>query len=324
MVVFNLALLVWLVNTSPVNAQFIEDEENFIYETTDILEKITSSNHWERVHTKWSANIVNYVDSMDRFFSDDHVYEGGKDTRIRLSVGIRLKEGRDPDLIRKIKVRLSLPRTSDRLMLIFDDLVDSDDPAGPSDTFTDTSESHPNAGVRYILKKKERTELDADAGVRLGGTSQIYLRLRGTRQFTITDKLDFRWINTVTWYSSDGWVGKTEGQFNRKISDDLLFRSSTEVEIKEERSGVRPSQRFSLFKSYSHRRAVRYDIGGTWPETPDPEDTRYYTTVSFRRLLHSNWLYMEVEPGVEFTQEHDYAPRLSISVKFDIILGKVD
>lgn len=288
-----------------------------------IYDKMTSSNHWEQVHNKWSSAVINSAERIDRFFSDERLDDEGNDTRIKLSIGLSLKEKEDPEVLRRINIRLSLPRVSKRVQLVLSDLAESEDPSSATEALRDIADSRPDAAVRYNISERKRFKVDADAGVRFGSTVQILGRLRGSRQYVLSDKLQLRWINTFTWYSSDGLVGKTETQFNRQLADDWLFRSSSEIEWREDRSGIRPSQRLSLFKTYSNRRALRLDAGGTWPEVPDPEDIRYYSSVTFRRLIHSKWLFMEITPGVEFNEEHNYETQYFIKVLFDVIIGKV-
>ncbi|HMO50168.1 MAG TPA: hypothetical protein PKE26_05555 [Kiritimatiellia bacterium] len=289
-----------------------------------LINRLTNSNTWERWHASWSSNVVGAANYIDNFFGDKRLEEESDGTRLKLSLGFRLKEQEDPKLIHRANLRLSLPRINKRLQLVYEDLVESDDPNRPRDVLNDIGSSDPDAAIRYSIRERRRSKLDGDAGIRFGSPNQVFLRLRGTRRMKVTDRTDLRLTESVRWFSADGWVSTSEVQINRRMGWDWLFRSSSELEWAEEESGVRPSQTFSVFKTFSRRRALRFDIGGSWPETPNTREAKYFLSVAHRRLLHSNWLFFEVQPGVEFPQLDDYDPALFISVKLEMVLGKVD
>ena len=272
-------------------------------------------------HAKWSSNVLTAARYLDNFFADPRLDEESNGTRLKLSVGGQIKEGEKFDVINKVNLRLQLPRTSKRLQLVFEDLVESDNPGAPSDIINDFSDSNPDASLRYNLSKKKRFKLDADAGLRLGDRDQYFIRLRGERRFDITENLRMKLTESVRWYSRDGWVSLTQLQFDQQLAWDLLFRFKSELEWPEEEFGVTPTQTLSFFKTMSKRRALRWDIGGTWPNSPNPSETVYYTSVTFRRLVYRDWLYAEFTPGVEFPQEDDYGEKFFVRLQFDMVLG---
>lgn len=272
-------------------------------------------------HSRWSSNVISAANYIDTFFADARLDEESNETRIKLSLGVYASEVDDVKVVNKFHLRLHLPGTSKRLQLVFDDLVESDDPNNANDVLTDINDSTPDVALRYNLRKKKNYKLDADLGVRLGGSNPLFVRVRGERRINVTEKTKLRLTQSVRWLSEDGWVSLSQFQVNHQLAWNLLFRSNTELEWPEEQRGVRPAQTFSLFQTLTRRRALRYEIGGNWPESPGPTDTRYFTSISHRRRIHSHWIYLEVKPGVEFLQTEDYDLSLFVTVQFDFIFG---
>lgn len=289
-----------------------------------LLTALASTNQWNKWHAGWSSNVVGAARYLDRFFADPKLDEESNDTRIKLSLGVRFKEYEEVKLITRANLRLQLPGTSKRLKLVFEDLVESDDPGTARDVITDFDNASPDAALRYNLRSKKRYKLDADAGVRLGSTDQMFLRLRGDRRFSITDELRVRTTQSVRWWSADGWVSLTQVEIDRQLHQDILFRSKSELEWAEEEPGVQPMQTFSLIYAKSSHRAYRVDVGGSWPESPDVTEANYFLTLSSRRRIHHNWLYLELKPGVEFPQTRNYEEVFYFTVQFDIVFGRVD
>lgn len=283
---------------------------------------ISSSNRWDQWHKRWSSNVVGVAAYVDRFFGDRSSDEVDTKTQLKLKVGVQFKEATKPDFIHKASLKLSLPSLNERLQLVVEDIFDPDEPLDEIERdVLSTDSSDTDAALRYNLWDELDIKLDADLGVRFGSPSQAYLRLRASRDFEITRKLELRLIQSVRWFTSDGFVSETEMQWNKRMGWDWLFRSSSELEWREDRPGVRPTQIFSLFKTFSRHRGIRMDVGATWPESPKPVDRLYYTTVSFRKRIHSDWLYMELKPGVQFFEPLDYDPQYTFAIQFEVIMG---
>lgn len=287
----------------------------------DYIPPPTRTNAIDAWHAKWSSNVVSTARYLDNFFADPLLDEESNGTRVKLSLGALFKEREDAKLISRVNLRLHLPRTSRKLQLVVEDLVESDQSASGREIISDFQDSNPSASLRYNLSRKKRYKLDADAGIRTGDNDQVFIRLRAERRFDVTENLKLKLTESVYWYSADGWVSLTQMEFNQQLGWNLLFRTKSELEWAEEDDGVTPIQTFSLFKTLSKRRAIRWDVGGKWPESPNPSETMYYTSVAFRRLAYRDWLYLELTPGVEFPQVDDYEEKFFFKLQFDMILG---
>jgi len=184
-------------------------------------------------------------------------------------------------------------------------------------------ETNKDAGLRYNVRQKRRYSIDVDGGYRTS-SDQFFGRIRGKRDFTFSDNVKFRLTQSASYYTEDEWVSDTEFDINIQMRDEFLFRSESDLKWAEDIEGVGPAQTFVFFKPLSKRKAIRYEIGGEWPESPGPTETRYFTSFTYRSLVHSDWIYLEIEPGVEFPQIHDYDPKSFLLFKFDFVFGKLD
>ena len=289
----------------------------------EISPSLTTSNGWHAWHRRWSSNVINTAEYIDNFFADPRLDKESNGSRLKLSLGTEYKDGEGFSFITRANVRLSLPRTSKRLKIFFEDIVESDDPASANQALRDMRDSNPDTGLRYSIRQKRRYSIDLDGGYRTS-SDQFFGRIRGKRDFFATEQLKFRLTQSASYYTEDEWISKTEFDASYQLPHDYLFRSESELECAEDIEGVRPAQMFILFKPLSKHRAVRYEIGGDWPESPGPTETKYFTSFTFRSLIHSDWIYVELEPGVEFAQVNDYEPKGFVMLKFDIVFGKMD
>ena len=102
----NLVLIIGLVLFSTGNRAHAEQSH-------------TSSSTTETGHNKWSRMTLDTADRIDRFFSNQNYDEESQETRLRVYVKIRTDENDGQSLAAGIRGKVSLPRTEQRLQIIF-------------------------------------------------------------------------------------------------------------------------------------------------------------------------------------------------------------
>jgi len=288
--------------------------------TRNWIDNLSDPDDWETWHDLMTYDLLDAAERTDQFFGNERLDEENQRTRLRLATGLRWKQDDGASLLTEAKLRLSLPRLKNRFQIIFDDSFESDEP-GSSTAYSDAvKDSEPDTAIRYIIKQDERRRLSTDAGVRFSSPSQLFGRVRG-RVIVPFSVWELRLIQTVAWYTDDGVIETSEMQFNRMLGTDWLFRSTSRVTWEENENGIKPAQVFSFFRELSKRRAYRVSFGGYWPNTPHAHETVYSTEVSYRQLIHSRWLFLEVTPGIEFPQKKDYELTPYINLKIEMIFG---
>lgn len=289
-------------------------------DTKTWLDQLSDPGQWEIWHKQASTGIVDSVERMDNFFGDERLDDDNRRTRLRLGTGLRWHENDGASLLTDVKARLALPHLKHRFQLVIDDSFESEE-AGSMQSLSDAaSDSEPDTALRYIIKQNERRRLTSDAGVRFSSPSQLFGRLRGS-VFVPYSAWGMRLTQTVAWFTDDGFIETSEMRWSRPMGNDWLFQTSSRLTWEENINGVRPGQIFGLYKELTRRRAHRFTIAGVWPEMPHTHEGNYSAEFTYRQLIHSRWLFLEIEPGVEFPQEHDYELTPYISVQFEIVFG---
>lgn len=258
------------------------------------------------------------VRRFDRFFGDEEIDDDNEATRVRFALGLRVDADEGPTFEQRLRVRLALPQLENRLQIIADNMIDAEDPLEGGAIGDAAEESKPDAGLRYVFKADERRRLSADAGLRLGGSPQVFGKLRG-RVTVPYDPWEMRLVETLQWYSHDGFGETSEMRWSRILrSRGWLFQSSTRVGWREDESGVTPAQSFSWQNAVRGEWGHRYTIKAEWPETPSTSEAAYAIEYGYRRLIHSDWLFLEISPGVDFSQERRYEPNPYVTCLLDV------
>lgn len=270
---------------------------------------------WENSHAALSGGIVQMVERIDRLFGDERLDDDGE-TRLRLRVGLRYTRQDEWSFKSSLRARLDLPQLEQRLQFIIDDDVE-DESGRVGEAFRD---SRPDAALRFLFDESARHRSSVDAGMRLSGPTQAFVRWRGRLVLTPGD-WDLRLIQTVAWFTATGPAQTSEMRWTRALPARWWFRSASRLEWEEKVSGVTLHQALFFGRELSSRRAFRWELSGTWPETPHPRETIYAVEFTYRQLLHQDWLYGELAPTLSFHQTHDYRTNPGMAVRLEVLFG---
>lgn len=272
---------------------------------------------WHHEVESW---VMRAVERADRFFADERLDEEHRDTRLLVRVGGRWERNKGPSAVSDVRLRLALPNLKKRLYLFMDDVVSVDEPSRATALSEAVQESHPFAGIRHVLGREGRLRLNTDGGVRWGEPPQGFARMR-LRGVISGAKWRLALVESVSWFSRDGWIETSEATWNWPMRSQETFRSVTRLTWEEQRSGLTPSQSFSWLRQTEPRGGWRVTVAGIWPESPHTQEAKYTALFAYRRMLHRPWLFLEVSPGVEFPQATAYQVNPFLVVSCDVVFG---
>jgi len=288
-------------------------------ETPGLLPNLEVPGGLEAWHDYWSANITREVDYFDSFFGDERLKDDNKSTRVQLGLGVSYSGEDGPQFEGDFSARLSLPNLENRWQIIVDSAMDVDDPQDFGNMEDAVSDNDPNAGVRYVIFENEDFKFNTDVGIKISNPLEVFTKARG--RYTVPfENWELRLSDTLEWSSDDGVSDKADMTWSLPLKEqEALFKSVTAVIWKEDEDGVTGKQSFQYLKHISDISYWRFLVRGSWPEIPDVHETIYGGEVTYRLLVYSDWVYLELTPGIEFLEETDYGANPFIEVLFDFI-----
>lgn len=273
-------------------------------------------------HAALSSGIVSTVDRVDRFFGDERLLDDNRATVVRAGVGVEWNEADGASLKTRLNARLSLPHLEQKVQLIADNFTEADDPTRGNPVGDSLRESHPDAGLRYVVKDEGPLRFSGDAGLRLGSESQVFGKLRA-RLIVPHDPWEMRLTQIGQWYSRDGFGTTSEMRWSRVLSHDWVFQTNTRLSWREDRDGITPGQSFTWHRAVGTSWGHRISVDAEWPEFPHTTEDVYVLSYGYRRLIHRDWLFIEIVPGVDFNQARDYEPNPRFALMFEVMLGEL-
>ncbi|HAS83157.1 MAG TPA: hypothetical protein DCS43_10920, partial [Verrucomicrobia bacterium] len=74
----------------------------------------------------------------------------------------------------------------------------------------------------------------------------------------------------------------------------------------------------------SSRRSAAIKLGVRGYTHPSLVTDQYLVRVSYRKRVHRDWLFLEIEPGLDFFREDDFKTTPLINIHLDIVIGAFD
>ena len=329
------ASVVFLLVTLPVR----------VYAETELAPVDTDTTRVDRYHRRLSRRVLRVAEWVNNVVSDTfrkkEDQESGMTRRfygnlltsyqvegshIRVKPRIIMTEGSDNEYKLDFSTRLRLHGLSDRLRLYVDSY----------DTDYDTMEE--------IFSARYRQELEQARGESAAGGLTYFFTDRATRQLSLSTGLRFRpepspkarlraryrksfdvwradFSEGVFWSEQDGFGKRTEISMDRPLRDIDLFRLHATGVWSEVSHGVDWGLNAACYTRFSSRRSGALHLGARGYTHPSWVTDQYLLRVSHRQRIHRDWLFLEIEPGLDFFREDSYKTIPLIHIKFEIIFG---
>jgi hypothetical protein len=282
-------------------------------------------------HTKISRSVQEVAHKIDSLFvSDRYMTWEENRTAITLRIDTDFIEHHGVDISPKFKLRLDLPRLKNFSLVANEDEVDGAD-RNPS------SGNESDVALRWAKFISDKYGLSFDLGLRLrDDVLEVFGRLNTSVEYPLGGTWLGRSTNRLYLYSDAGWRNDYRQYFERRLGEDLFFRSRTRIQYLEEQgSRLYPQQKFTLFQRLSKKSVLAYEgVAEVIPDDDSPFDeneirsvdedyTRYFAQLRYRRNVWRPWLFIELWPGIGFSEEVDYDKVAFIRVRVDILFGYI-
>ena len=321
--------LILLMGTA--NAQQTSSEQSKVGAGATVLEPAQETSV-DKLYGSTTKLLRDTVGKVDSFFADNDYSTFQENTsRLRLRLDTSWVQDHGWDIKPKVKFHLVFPGLDGRIRFVMNDDDDSDSEAGAAGDEKDN-----DAALRWVGYQGKNTSLSFDLGLRVKSSNlDPFLRMNSAIRYGISKNWYGQTSNRLFYYSKTSWRDDFRQTFNRKISDDLLFRSRSRIQYFDE-NDFNPflEQKFSLFQTLNKKSAIAYEA--LWRQQ-DVEDSLFdedeikgelkdnYQSVQlrlrYRRNVWRDWLYIEFWPVIAKAEERDWDTVLGAFFRLEITFG---
>lgn len=308
------------------------DDSEYHQEVDDFEENDSDLPDWtvDRVtpmHETVSRWVDNTARGIDGFFgTEDHLYTRNR-SYLRLSQEFEWLEGQDMDHDVRVRFRLDLPTTKDRLRLIIES-----DPDETQGTLTEQQASRirPDQrdsgnsiiGLSQGIGEEDRAlgwDTNASAGIRFRFPLDPYARLTAERLWDLgAGPWQLESFNRASWFNSNGYSARTRLDIGRPVDDNRHLRFITNIQWQERYDTLEFAESVELFHVLGRRSALRYAAIAAGSSLSSPRMNDYILLTQYRRNLHRDILFFDAVPELRFSRETNFDARWALTLRLEI------
>jgi len=343
-IIATLAVYSYAILTSVVFADSIQShsEESYAISASSGLSNLNSSEQcepksylFECVEDSWlKGSLENlqtfqiwlggYVqdtgEGIDSYFGSTDSFDLARGSRLDIMLPMVIHDSGLVELQVRTRAKIQLPKLKNRWHL----LVSSQDSGLKETSNNDLTRevldenSQASLGLQAILDATKDNEISLDFGFKFSDfiKPDPYIRVRKRSEWRPISGWNNRMINTLFWERVAGAGINSKVVLDNPFSPTYLFRSQTEATWWNDDRYYDMTQRLLLYQTINTHRVLTYQ---TWTRYDsfrgELENTHYGFNLNWRERAYKNWLYFEVQPGVEWSDENDFT-RPDITMTF--------
>jgi len=276
----------------------------------------------ESTHQHISHGLESTVRLVDNFFARDNVFEESTGSYARIPLDAIWQENDGYRYKASIKARIDLPKSKKKLKLLFESDVTEEQALRLSSTPGEAvSDNDFFLSIERELNKSGKWSVRPALGIKFRWPPDPFARLRAIRYFSFSSWL-LRLSSTGVYFAINGFETRGSFEISKALTRNLLFRSFSDVRWREKKDLTDASQVFSIYQHLTAKENIAYQTGVFADNKPDWDITDYRTWIRFRRLIHQNWLFIEIRPEVRFPNEGGYDPTYLVQFRVEAVFGE--
>jgi len=269
-------------------------------------------------HDAISDSVFGTAQWFDSFFATDEIDGTRAESSLRIRLGWEPRARKLSVFTQKFRLRLKLPNLERKVDFIFSDELDDNKSnkvvKGRNLTYEDGDSL--TAAIRVININKANRFLDSRIGVASGDVF-AKVRLKYLREFS--DKHLFEFEPSIYYYLKDGLGQRLFAEYNYNFAKDKQFRTSLSVRFSQAFEGYNWKQTNYFLRQVNRRQA--YAIGlityGEKNASRGFVADNYNLSYLYRVNAYRKWLYFEIEPFLEWSEEDNYSTTPGIALRVE-------
>lgn len=188
-------------------------------------------------------------------------------------------------------------------------------------TQPERSETDTTGALRLLSKIGDTINLSNDVGVRLRLPPDAFWRATARKEWMLDKHWRLRLQQRFYYYHKDGWGERTWVTAGRDVGKGWYFVSSSELEwVHDEREFV-AAQIFSVDKRLNNRSTLTPRLGVLGESQPTWRTTTYFADLTYRYRLHSDWVFGEIIPALEFPRDESFKDQASLVLRVELFFS---
>lgn len=259
----------------------------------------------------------------DRTLSGENHSLPLNETYLRLSFATETRAGRVFDFDPEARFRVDIPTTRKKLRLVIESESDDLIPLAERQrdrqlTEDDRSPTNATGALRFFGQIGDAVNFSNDIGARLHLPPDAFWRATVRKNWQPSSLWSLEAQQRFYYYHKNGWGARTWFQGIRGLGKGWDFITSSELEwVQDDREFV-SAQVFTFRKRLNNRAVLTPRLGVLGESEPGWRTTSAFADVTWRYRMHSDWLFGEIIPALEFARDNSFKDDSSLVLRVEM------
>lgn len=272
-------------------------------------------------HLRLSRRVVGLAEDLDSYFAGNEIVEVGNKSYVKLRLESFFEKGGGRDFRVRMKGKLDLPNTRQKIRLFFDNKADNASTLSAksfqNDPRKDTSSE---VGLEY-LKDRKVWSYSTSLGLKPELPLNPVIKFKAERPVDVGDTWDSRFTQKIRYYHEKGWIEESAISFERPLDNDSRLRVLSELQFQDRYNSFEFAQIFSIHRRLTEKSSIQYSVGGFANSRPSWKSSNYFVMLEYRKDINKGWLFMNVAPVLEFPRWDAFKPNPSLSLSLEAVFS---
>ena len=285
-----------------------------------------------------SEKFVDFASGIDSFFGTDRNFQETNKSVLQIDATQISQAGNSPTVGLSFKAKFHLPNAQRRLRLMLESNPDQNLPGQTlgqqlqqqqASLFKEvaTPDSY-GAALRFENTEGGPLQLNVDGGLKADNGNEFYTYsihpfARSSASYIYPMNLvQLKFTESAFWFNSTGLGENTLLEADHHITDKVLFRATSGATYLVNNEYFTFHQDFALFDTIDKEKSLLYQITANGETRPDPEITEYVALVLYRRRIHQDWVYFEINPQLHFPRDSNFQLNAELILRLEFMFSK--
>jgi len=269
-------------------------------------------------HDAVSDSVYGTAQWFDSFFATDEIDGTRAESSLRVRFGWEPRARKLKVFTQKFRLRLKLPKLERKVDFIFSDELDDNqsNQVVKRRNLTHEGGDSLTAAIRVININKPNRFVDSRIGVASG---DVFAKVRLKFQKDFSEKHFFEFEPSIYYYLKDGLGQRLFTEYNYNYSREKQLRTSLSVRFSQAFDGYNWKQKNYFLRQINRRQAyaIGFVIYGEKNSQRGFVADNYNLSYLYRVNAYRKWLYFEIEPFLEWSEEDNYSTTPGISLRIE-------
>lgn len=270
-----------------------------------------------------SGKFVSFVTGIDRFFGDERNYQESNKSLFQMAITRVWGYGGNGKFVLSGRAKMDLPSIEKRLRVVVESNPDKNitgeqtpgQAAIPDKVVAPSSYA---VGARLEKSGEDVWHFSTDAGLKVQSGLTPYARTRVSYSVPL-DQWRLKVMESVFWFNTIGVGESTQLDLERKLSEPLLFRASSNASWLRDTRNFDLRQDLSIYHALDERTALRYQASAIAVTQPQFQMTEYVLLLLCRYRLHRDWLYFELSPQLHYPKTESFRAKPQLFMRMEMV-----